>query len=390
MARHFKSKFSRRSRRGRYRRLSNVIRASGKVARAAGFRAPKFVRRAARAYTAGRTFYKALNTSANKEGKSHLESLGSCRIVVRRPKKLYKKKGTFSYYQQYASTLSTNSEGKQGVYFMGAWVTYDQFATTPASPDDRYQFKTNIYDLDPYNVWTNTAAYGTQASTINYANRVHWKHSIGSMQVANLSNVAAECTIFWVKNNVTTSSDPATCWLNEIASEGLAAPAAVQRPSLAGTATQGYPNANIYGTTPTYSTSFRKNFKILKKVTFSLGAGENKSLTIRLDINKTYDREFFAHQTVGGSTYMANHTVSAFIIVRPQLVHQTSGVGSASYVTTGISEIAWNFTFKHTFSVLDSHRYDAGLAYPDMITGGVNTSENIINVVDAIATALQA
>lgn len=382
---------ARRRRVGRKRKaVARLGRRLVKTARRSGYKVPRTLRRGARLFTAGRLLYKAYHgISDDNVGSSHRESLKSIKISLRKPKKLYKATGTYSFYSQFGGPVLTNPEGQQGVAWLGSWCTYDQIAVSNAAPNELYQFKDCAFDLNPYNVWTNTATYGAGSNALKVSDRVHWKHSIGDIQICNLSNVACDATVYFFLNKVTTANAIHANMSTIFNSEGLNAVTSVQRPSVAGTATLGFPLLNQYGISPVMSPQFRKSYKLLKKCTFGLGSGENKLLNVKFDINKTFDKQFF-NVMQNTDSYIANHTISAVLIWRPQVVHQTSGVGAGDYITTGQCELGVVEHFKHVFTSLSPNRYDTGMAYPDVITGGAKASEGLVNVIDAVATVLGA
>lgn len=326
------------------------------------------------ARSASRTFTRTMSSKSASNGSGeHLDIAKShLNIWISRVKKLFKPLGRFTYIQQNAGLVSSNT-GVQAYGTILGHATISQLIADNTSPSG-IQFNKNAFSLNPYQ--TNTGSNFLGSVTQPLQDRIHLHNVFCDLQLANQTSAPCHVELYWVMPTKASSVAPDTAWYNIAGTaEALGQAAAantVDTGAVINLATPGAPNAGSYGETPQAHRGWRSMFKVIKKKSFPLASGGTHKVIYNINFNKTYDRFDTTTQNTAGSVHYQYGTVYVMIIVRGTPIMDTSapaggtgGVGGTP--TTSQCEIAWTASHRYKFSTLGASRLDVSRITPQFI-----------------------
>lgn len=309
--------------------------------------------------------------------------------MLHKPRKLFKTVGTWTYYQQQYGSLA-NVEGQQAGALVTAHWTSDQFVLNSGVGANVIQFATCIFDMNPYQAITNVTQYAL-APAAPLDDQVHCKSVISDLQITNLSTLATQIVLYWFVNKVHTANNVFPEWQACLTSEALGQTAVAPPASFVAPAVLGYPDQSCYGTTPMSCHAFRKQFRVIKKVEFMLDGAATEKIKYRIGLNKSFSRR--AMQEANGSSqhFYNGASVQLLMIMRPTPVMVTEGTAPPVDVgvTIGNAKVGYTINSKYTFTTIPGIRTSVNRALQSFVHDAVGT-EKIINVVDTVATNVQA
>lgn len=304
------------------------------------------------------------------------------KCVITKRKRLFKSLGTWTYYQQQFGSI-TNVEGQQAGALITCHWSADQFYANPGTAANIIQFANNIYDMNPFQAVTNVSTYAA-APAQPLDDSVHCKKVVGDLQIVNLSTLATQVVLYWFIAKVSYTDNAYTEWQNCLASEALGQSAAAQPITWVAAPGLGYPTQTTYGTTPMTSSSFRKEFKVLKKVDFMLAGGATEKIAYDIELNKTFPRRLMRELAGNGVHFKNGASVEVVAVIRPTPVMVQDG-GADAGVTIGTAKIGYTLSSKYTFTSLGGSRLSVNRVLASYVDDTVGT-EKIISAVDSTIT----
>lgn len=194
------------------------------------------------------------------------------------------------------------------------------------------------------------------------------------------------------------SYDPWRVWRNALAIRAMGQGAVIQ-PTIAdinNAPIAGAIDPTAYGMSPLSERGFRNMYKLIKRTTLTLQAGECHKLLAKVHFNKVIDKETYNILSQNGTNIKSGVTLCPLFIVRPgavSLSSATSGnptANTAFFATTGTGKVSLVHTGYYSFTSMEGKRFDISRNQGGLIAGnyGYGTSgslkETLINAVDAM------
>lgn len=237
-------------------------------------------------------------------------------LVNKYPKKLKIMKGVAVNYRRLVQTKCTSSAGVQNISVIGVYGTTNQwmYSQTPALDPLFDESEAAWFQLNPNAKTTGSAILGA----ISPANDQFFLKTVDvAMEITNLSNVAAEATILWVKAkenmefNTGDRLDFTTQWNNILIAERQTGDN-VQEQATGGVAgaavagTFGNATSNVVGEYPSSLKGWRRLWKVLGTERFDLAPGASHRINTTLHYNYLGKMD----EIIGLNKYYTNSTGS--------------------------------------------------------------------------------
>lgn len=300
--------------------------------------------------------------------------------MIRRPVRLYKPLGVWTYHQQNSGRL-TAGVAQQAAGTLLGHATVSQLASG-TNPPDGTQFTSSAFNLNPYQITSGNLINTT--GVVPSTDRIHLKNVITDFQMTNNSNAACSVTLYWVKSVKNHTDLPTQEWSDALVAEQLyqsTATQAVQSSTTYGPGTIGVPTIASWGQTPASLRAWRMQFKILRSKTYYLALGATQRVSYVVRVNTTYDKTI-ASDSVAKTSGFPGSTVWLLAIVRGAPVDIVAAAGpnpdAGTRVTTAPNEIMWTASAKYTFTSLGAQRIDykrSSLGFPQLFDTSVKLQE---------------
>nr|WAE42861.1 MAG: capsid protein [Cressdnaviricota sp.] len=355
-------------------------------------RAGKYVARKAHSYLTGKNKRSSSKGNSFKKGETKIKDaqqdvsqhndMSTKTLYIRlRKRKIRDKAATkFKYIHTYQSIVQ-GLEGLQGVSSAHAVLTSAAFVSSTATRGDPINIGAKIFDMNPNARVTGSAIVATGTNPDQFINV---ERVCQVITVWNMEPVANNTFILWCIPVADTKIAPDAWWTSCIAAETLGVPI----DSFAATAnvlTAGFGSVGSifhYGLYPTMSPAFKKLWKIVRVHKVTLQGGDQRSVKMCIDVNKTYNLNEVQNQFNNSEFYMKGTTVVPMIVTRSGLVRTLDG--GVKNVTFGVNELGITCREEYVFSTKKGPPV-APITYSfyGTVGTGVGATEHIINDVDA-------
>jgi len=229
-----------------------------------------------------------------------------------------------------ASTIIV-AQGRQCVDYLecmmtGSWLK----GIANVNRNDRFNLPDSIYDFDSATAPTSGV---TNATTRVYdRNKFHMKHIICNYGFLSMSTVPQILEVYWITPTFDQFVDPIALLGQIMSFQGDGQVASSNATTIATlSATPGAASWDNWGFDPWKVKEFRKAFKILKKTKMTLNPGDQRHIKLKINWNKTYNKEEFVFATYGRNRdWLKGITVIPFCVLRAGLVGATNVEGTES------------------------------------------------------------
>lgn len=317
-----------------------------------------------------------------------LSAIGSSvvRIFRHKKQKLYKPLGRWRFIRQAEGTL-VSGHGSQGVITAYSMFDVAQCLTSSTENDDGNLWATNLFALNPYQTAT-SATFG--AVTAPQQDMVHCHGVFEELMMTNFESCPCQISLYWVLNKGTTLHDASDAWTDACTQEALGQSSSTQA-TFNGTTTVrtqgvlGYPQPTTYGESPTFNSSFTKNYKILKHKTYDLAANATERIKIYTALNQTINRAVVQRAADTGSFGVAGLTIQMMAIVRGTPVLVTDSVGGHVRTTTSVCKVGWTLMSRYSLSSLGASRINYNRADQGFVIEVPSTGVRFVQLGELLA-----
>lgn len=305
------------------------------------------------------------------------------RMSVPGKRKIGKFIGQYKYIHS-VTQVNSGLEGTQSVFLLNSILS--GFTLQGAVFNTRNAltyWAESIYALNPYANTSGSSTFPTQTSPpdVAYLNKV-----TGTLEFANLENVASEFSVYWCLCKKNIATDPAATWAYLLAAEQLgsaaSAPALITSTT---TATAGQGLASNPGFSPMRVRGWTELWKPLKIQRFIMEAGSIKKINFSIDYHKLIRQaDILAMPSVA---YLANYTITPMVINRGAVVGVfTAPSTSSTELTYARTKLGFLMNLTAHFSAIPTTRLQTTQTFLGNVANSTTTVENLINDLDAVAT----
>nr|WAE42680.1 MAG: capsid protein [Cressdnaviricota sp.] len=312
---------------------------------------------------------------------------------LRKPHKLSKKLGRWSYENQVTASIN-NLFGQQGVTDLFFWNGFQQYyVDNTGAAAASYQSDISFFEMNPWRLTTGDVS-GALAEGIKPSNdRVYLKRVSGEVSFVNSGSLPCELQLFWVEAKKPANQGPTTHWTDALTQQGFGQATAVQASDAGGSVTAGVPGqAKIvhYGQSPLNNKDFRSFYKVLKIQNLAMASQAIFKIKFDFETNQLVDSQRLAaiNEDLGSVALMPG-TIVLMAVVKGVPCKTTTH----EIVTVSESEVCATMYSKYSLISVGQTAADVKRTNPQFagITGGFGTPSDpisFINELGAIATAV--
>lgn len=345
-------------------------------------------------------------------------SATGCLIVLRKPMKLYKSLGKYTY-THVARGITNSTAGNQFAGDLNPLLDTQMFMKqTPESPTvvfPAYSFPQSLYEINPYRGVTGSQLI-TAGAYVDQNDRVYLESIRGSYQFVNLSNISCTMQLYLMVCKKSTMEAPTTLWGNILSQEQGTLPVAQQVAynttgfaAGTGNAVGSANDITIYGESPWRHKQFHEYWNCRKRFNIILEPGQSKKIWVTVRVNKVYDKNVLNHAfynptAAGGAVQNASVNATAvpwqfmpgmvqtMILQRGQLVGAASGGVGATFsddVTISDSKIGWMSEMQYTVKAMPAATRSISWVYRNIPKLSGSQRIHFINDIDQAAEETQ-
>lgn len=250
-------------------------------------------------------------------------------------------------YRVVSPWLMSCDQGRQCVDY--AEIIFNRNHFTDNTSDarlDRNRIPDNLFALSTAGVPLDNAIYQNIAGDEPLARYTYIRSCKSVMEVVNLVSVACEVKVYYVTPVFDTSISPIDAWVGLLESKRNFQVGQGRATTVASASVNaGFPWFDTLGENPFTHSEFRKQWKCLKKHSFTLQPGAQHSFSMNLVYNKAIARATIERMRT--DYFLAGITVYPLFIVRSGLLGVTDNTATAA---TDVSYGAVKLGVVHNFA----------------------------------------
>lgn len=292
--------------------------------------------------------------------------------------------GRYVYNASY-SFIASSVEGCQVVDTLNAFGTLQQLGgATSAVRASKTAWAVSPFELNPYSTFTGSAyiTSGRAANDMFYLDNIS-----GTLKVTNITTGHQDIEIYWCLSRRDQFNNPYDAWAMGMSDDALGHAVAQQQAVTTGPNAQvGAGTLQAIGSKPGYNKAFKKNWKVLKRMSFVLQAGDTRAISYVFKYNKLI-RKTMLNNMQASTVFLAGFSVVPMFIVKGPQVGVVDGAAGAlvTEMTYGATRVGFLNEYRVNFKAVPTNRISTQVYFPG-ITGAytvaVGHPENIINDVD--------